>query len=270
MSSPRLQAHVAQPVAVVHAIRQVEVVRDHDQRRALLPVQVMSSAATTSPDSWSRLPVGSSHNTRPGRCTSARASATRCFSPPDSSCGRWWSLRRESHLLDEIAGATLDVVAPRRGTRASAPGRSRAPNTAAAGDGPGTRSRRGGCGTRPGEVVQLERVLPVEQDRSGRGRFERAEDVEERALAAAGRADDRHGFSGGDGEVDLRQHVDRPSGRRVVFRYVSDLEHVSQSTADATGGQHGVPGAASRAARRGTARQDPPVERLPAGRNAVG
>ena len=37
------------------------------------------------------LPEGSSANTTRGRDTSARATATRCCCPPDSSAGRWLS-----------------------------------------------------------------------------------------------------------------------------------------------------------------------------------
>ena len=45
-----------------------------------------------------------------GCCTSARASATRCFSPPDNSCGRWCSRGAEADLVDQGARAPLDVV----------------------------------------------------------------------------------------------------------------------------------------------------------------
>ncbi len=40
------------------------------------------------PVSWSRLPVGSSASRRRGRATRARAMAARCISPPESSRGR--------------------------------------------------------------------------------------------------------------------------------------------------------------------------------------
>ena len=50
-----------------------------------------SSDATTPAESWSRLPVGSSQSSSSGWRISARASATRCFSPPESSAGRWSS-----------------------------------------------------------------------------------------------------------------------------------------------------------------------------------
>ncbi|CAM5358795.1 hypothetical protein SCALM49S_00176 [Streptomyces californicus] len=46
-----------------------------------------SSSMTTVPDAVSRAPVGSSASSRLGSPTRARAMATRCFSPPDSSFG---------------------------------------------------------------------------------------------------------------------------------------------------------------------------------------
>ena len=39
----------------------------------------------------SRLPVGSSAKMMSGRDANARATATRCCWPPDSSLGRWWT-----------------------------------------------------------------------------------------------------------------------------------------------------------------------------------
>ena len=52
------------------------------------------SSRISAPDLLSRLPVGSSANTICGRPTSARATATRCCWPPDSSCGLWVSRSR--------------------------------------------------------------------------------------------------------------------------------------------------------------------------------
>src|SRR5216117_3674639 len=47
-----------------------------------------NSSCNRSALAWSRLPDGSSANTRLGSCTRARATAQRCCSPPDSSAGR--------------------------------------------------------------------------------------------------------------------------------------------------------------------------------------
>src|SRR6202171_1588870 len=48
-----------------------------------------SSSTITLVTSESRLPVGSSAQTTAGLCTNARATATRCCSPPESWSGRW-------------------------------------------------------------------------------------------------------------------------------------------------------------------------------------
>ena len=60
----------------------------------VVPARVELAAAGPSrrrPEAESRLPVGSSASSSAGSPTTARAIATRCFSPPDSSCGRWSS-----------------------------------------------------------------------------------------------------------------------------------------------------------------------------------
>ena len=66
----------------------VSVMRDHDDGLPELVHGVTQSRSTSSLDFESRLPVGSSANTTAGRVTSARAIATRCCWPPESSEGR--------------------------------------------------------------------------------------------------------------------------------------------------------------------------------------
>ena len=55
-----------------------------------------SSVSTSAPERESRLPVGSSANTIEGRLASARATATRCCWPPESSLGRCLSRSPEA------------------------------------------------------------------------------------------------------------------------------------------------------------------------------
>ena len=52
--------------------------------------------------SW---PVGSSARSRSGWLASARAIATRCCSPPDSSCGRWLIRSPKPDQLEQLANA---------------------------------------------------------------------------------------------------------------------------------------------------------------------
>ena len=55
----------------------------------------------------SRLPVGSSAKMISGRLARARATATRCCWPPDSSLGRWSSRSAEAGGLDDAVEPAL-------------------------------------------------------------------------------------------------------------------------------------------------------------------
>ena len=50
------------------------------------------------------MPVGSSASSSAGSPTTARAIATRCRSPPDSSCGRWVSAVPQPDLVQRRGG----------------------------------------------------------------------------------------------------------------------------------------------------------------------
>src|SRR6185295_17387960 len=78
-------APVAEDDDAVGDRRGMRVVRDHHDRL----VELVDRLAQQAEDLESRLPVGSSANTTAGRWISARATATRCCWPPDSSDGRW-------------------------------------------------------------------------------------------------------------------------------------------------------------------------------------
>ena len=107
--------HSAKPVvldgAVAHADRAVArlgdlgVVRDEHERRAGLDVDVAHARATISSlVAVSRSPVGSSPRTMLGRFTSARAIATRCCWPPESSLGRWRLRLAEADEVEQLLG----------------------------------------------------------------------------------------------------------------------------------------------------------------------
>jgi hypothetical protein len=63
----------------------------------------------------SRLPVGSSASTTSGSWTSARAMATRCCSPPDSSDRQLLRLGREADLREQPTDLRADHAGPRAG-----------------------------------------------------------------------------------------------------------------------------------------------------------
>ena len=65
--------------------------RDRRVRSRAPPGARRAGRGRVRPVSVSRCPVGSSHSSSSGSCASARAIATRCCSPPDSSDGRWSS-----------------------------------------------------------------------------------------------------------------------------------------------------------------------------------
>ena len=144
----------------------------------------------------SRLPVGSSASRTRGALASARASATRCCSPPDSSAGRWLSRAREAEEAEQLArprrrfGALQagdhlrqDDVLQRREFRQQVmelideadlrPAQRRAALLV---------HRRG----RMAADMDLAGVLP----------FEQAGDVQQRRLAGARRRDQRHRLAG--------------------------------------------------------------------------
>ena len=80
-------APVGEEEDAVGVARGDRVVRDHRDRWPCSRLAAASRPSTSRPVRESRLPVGSSANTRSGRVASARAIATRCCCPPESSCG---------------------------------------------------------------------------------------------------------------------------------------------------------------------------------------
>ena len=154
----------------------------------------------------SRLPVGSSQSRRAGPFIRARAMATRCRSPPESSAGR--CVARPSRptrpqqvrrplgvgLADPAGGQLRDQHVLRgRELRQQVVVLEDEADLAAA--------EAGQIGRGEGE-----RVDAVEADDPPVGRVEGAEDVEQRALARPAGADDRQRLAGGEGEGDAAQH----------------------------------------------------------------
>ena len=82
-------------------------------RRAAL--RSASRSSTRAPLSESRFPVGSSATSSAGRCTTARAMAARCSSPPDSCCGK---VRQTVGDPDALGERTRAAAALSRGGHA--------------------------------------------------------------------------------------------------------------------------------------------------------
>ena len=140
--SPSLTLPPASSSGALGARGDVRVVRgDRPARSRARREAPRSCRAPASPVSESRWPVGSSQSSSSGRCASARAMATRCDSPPDSSAGR------ESALCGGRPGPAAPP-APRRDAASAAatpPGprrrRSPTPSGSEAGSTPGRRRR---------------------------------------------------------------------------------------------------------------------------------
>ena len=84
-----IRAPLVQPHHAVHLRGEPLVVRGDQRGAAFVATRPRNSAKTMSAVASSRLPVGSSASTSAGRLASARATATRCCSPPESWLGRW-------------------------------------------------------------------------------------------------------------------------------------------------------------------------------------
>ena len=178
-----MRAALGQPGGELGAVR-----HEHQHAR-LRAVQLEDQVGDVPRRVGSRLPVGSSHSKRCGRITSARASAVRWRSPPDSSpgrcerrsprptrsssaarprrvvVGRGRDQRRGQHVLEHAQLGQQEVVLEHEADLAVAEGR---------------------------ELALRERVdvTPFDEHASRARPLERPEDVEQRALAAAGRTDD--------------------------------------------------------------------------------
>ena len=158
---------------------------------------------TSAPEWLSRLPVGSSARISAGSVTSARATATRCCWPPESSVGSW-STRSPRPSRSSAARARRDafraadalVEQRRRDVVEGGRPRQQVVRLEDEADGPAAE---------PGQAV----VVELGDGRAGQpvgagGRpVEAAEDVHHRALARAGRPDDRDELAG----LDVEAHV---------------------------------------------------------------
>lgn len=60
-------------------------------------------------------------------------------------------------------------------------------------------------------LIQRSQIYPSEQNFARSRTIERADQIQQRAFAGTGRADDGHGFAGGDGEIQIGQNFQRRS-----------------------------------------------------------
>ena len=169
----------------------------------------------------SRSPVGSSARRSLGWVTRARARATRCCSPPESSPERWWARPCRPTRLEpgtgggqgRFAGLAAGEQRQRYVFQGGELGQQvvELPEVA-------DRAVAEGGGLGGGEASDVGVAAP---DFAGGRLVERGEQVEQRAFAGAGYADDGDDLAGGDGEVEVVEESEagRAGGeRRIGFR----------------------------------------------------
>ena len=158
--------------------------------------------------------------------TSARATATRCCSPAESWSGLWCSLPVRS--TSSMTSRTRSGSSPRR--RVLAGDREGQPDVLGHVEQRDQverledEARPVATQSRGAVVGQAADDLALEHDVAGRRPVEAAEQLEQRALAAARRAHERDEFAGGDRQGDAAERVDGRLAERVALREVACLE----------------------------------------------
>ena len=172
----------------------------------------------------SRLPVGSSHSSRLGRFTSARAIATRWHSPPDSVVGSASSrcaqpdrVQRPDRRPDPAAARRLVVQLGQQHVLQRRPVRQQVERLEDEADPPA--AQRG-----PVPVAQRAGVQAVQQVAALGRRVEQAEQVQQRRLARAGRPGHRDVVARLDDQVGRAQRGHRRRSR-VGAGQAAQLDH---------------------------------------------
>ena len=200
----------------------------------------------------------------------ARAMATRCSCPPDSSLGLW---RARSSRPTSVS-AIGRVPPALRGRQRSVSSSGSSTFLCADSDGqqvveledeadvggaparPARRSRAGRCaGRRPRDAPVGRRVQPADQ-------------VEQRGLAGAGRAHQRHEVAARDVEVDAVQHLDLLAAAAIDLGDAADLDQGRRSAAGPSATVVGQPDGVAVLER--LRRRPAPRARRRAGRSAPG
>ena len=161
----------------------------------------------------SRLPVGSSASTSAGRVTSARATAARCRSPPDSCVRPMIEALPEADALEQMPRACRSACAVRL-----------APHQQRHRDVLERRelrqqvmelvdeAERCGCASSPRSRVATTRACPAgDAHLPASGRSSPPSKLQQRGLARTGRADDRDALARAHLEFDAAQHFEHRS-----------------------------------------------------------
>ncbi len=187
--------------------------------------KVASISSTSASLRPSRLPVGSSATIRDGSLTSARAIATRCCSPPESSSGKILGARFETDELEHLA----HPHAPLRSRNALVMQR-QLDVLVHVEIRDQMEALKDEADVTPAQVCELiDRaigdVLAAEHVTTARRRIDEADDVEHRRLAAARRPHDCDELAALDREIDAIERRRNLRLARVALRYVSERDH---------------------------------------------
>ena len=167
-----------------------------------------SSSMTSTAVSESSAPVGSSAHTTRGRPASARATVTRCCSPPDSSPGRCRARSAEPDALERLVRAParfLRVDAREQQRQLDVLDRAEHRDQVVRLEDETHRRRAAARALGVGQRVQVD---AVEQHAAAVDVVEARAAVEQRRLARARRAHDRHELALVHDEVDVAQRLD--------------------------------------------------------------
>ena len=188
----------------------------------------------------SRFPVGSSASRMPGLFTTARAIATRCCSPPESSCGRRFSLPsrptvlRTSGTVSRMTLRLLPITCMAKATLAKTVfcgSRRKSWNT--------TPMPRRSRGTR--QLEMLADVLAGDVDRAGGGAVLLQDQAQEGRFAGAGGADEEGEFATVDLKVDRIQR--RPRLLVIDLGDIFETDHGPSTLQDRPRGPGSAAGA---------------------------
>ena len=166
-----------------------------------------SRPSTSAEDLESRLPVGSSAKTTAGRETSARAMATRCCWPPESSAGRCVRRSRRPTASTSVSSQPSSAFVPASisGSRMF----SRADEDRDQVEGLEDEAELVAAQRGEALVVEVRELLAVDDDRAGGRPVQAGEQVHERRLARARRAHDRRELPGREVHRDALERVHR-------------------------------------------------------------
>ena len=173
---------------------------------------------------------GSSISSTAGSSASARASATRCCMPPDSWCGYFVSnpVRPTTRISSSMLAPASRGAPPRLATRSR-----KQPDVA--GDlEPRHQVRLLEHEADAAGMAQAARWRAADRDCAARRRHQVGDDLEERALAAAGGADQRDERAVRNLQRDPGQRLDRLGAADTVDDI--DVRHRDRGAAAATGG----------------------------------